>query len=476
MITQALSLLGGLFTLAPLAGLRTYLAAVGLLGLALHQFSVGAFDAAAQSLLAALAAFGVRSAIGRNAPQPEPPITIARLSPAAGLMAAIAGVAAIVLAVDGAGGVPQPGTAEVLAGETLIRLPPGELAPIDTGGISLLEQTPDWGHAAINVPDAWKQTRGRGARVAVLDTGVDAGHDDLRANVKRTLNTTNSSTSADRQGHGTHCAGIIAAADNDVGLVGVAPEAEIVSVKVLGDDGSGLGSWIAAGIDLAIAERVDVISMSLGSPGEDPRIKAAVTRAYAAGVIVVAAAGNDGPREGTIGYPGAQAECICVGASNRGGAVAQFSSRGARLDVVAHQRGEDQIALHHVLHRGDHREQAAEEFGEGALLLGNAGRGRLEGTLRCAAVLVPGPDDAGDHRQHGQDQVEHHGEAHGGQARVNVDDLRMQRPVTASAETISCDDRRRARRGRLPAESPPSRPASCASCPSSAFPAASSCG
>lgn len=216
------------------------------------------------------------------------------------------------------------------------KLPPRELAPDEVVILLDAGDVPDWGHAAIDVPAAWKFTKGKGAVVAVLDTGIDDGHRDFAGQIKASKDFTGSrSGSADVQGHGSHCAGVVAAAENGVGMVGVAPEAQILAGKVLGDSGSGLSTWIAAGIDWAVEQGADVISMSLGSPAADARIRDAIKRAVDKGVIVVAAAGNDGPREGTVGYPGGFPECICVAAVNDKGAVANFSSRGPRVDVAA---------------------------------------------------------------------------------------------------------------------------------------------
>ncbi len=216
------------------------------------------------------------------------------------------------------------------------KLPPGELAPnqiviqADAGDVV------DWGHATIGVSDAWKQTKGKGATVAVLDTGYDHTHRDLKNQVTASRDFTASrSGDSDVNGHGSHCAGIIAAEENGVGVVGVAPQAKVLAGKVLGDNGSGLSTWIAAGIDWAVENGADVISMSLGSDAPDSRIEAAVKRALAKNVIVVAAAGNSGPREGTAGWPGNFEGVVCVAAVDSNQAVASFSSRGKNVQVAA---------------------------------------------------------------------------------------------------------------------------------------------
>lgn len=215
------------------------------------------------------------------------------------------------------------------------KLPPGELAPDQVVILAEAGDVADWGHATIGVAEAWKVTKGAKVKVAVLDTGVDRGHRDLKGRVVASKDFTGSrSGDSDVQGHGTHCAGVIGAAENGAGVVGVAPECELIVGKVLGDNGSGLSTWIAAGIDWAVEQGADVISMSLGSPAADARIKAAVDRATAKGVIVVAAAGNEGP-EGTVGYPAGFAGVVCVAAVDNKLATAKFSSRGPAVYVAA---------------------------------------------------------------------------------------------------------------------------------------------
>lgn len=196
----------------------------------------------------------------------------------------------------------------------------------------LQSQTVDWGVRFVGADKAWTTTRGRGIVVAVLDTGCDAAHPDLKGQIVAQRDFTNSGTD-DRNGHGTHCAGVIAAADNSVGVIGVAPESKLLIGKVLGNDGSGASSWIAAGIRWATNNKAHVISMSLGSSRPDAGTHAAIKEAVQAGVIVVAAAGNSGP--GTINYPGAYPEVISVGAIDATGRIANFSSQNREVDVAA---------------------------------------------------------------------------------------------------------------------------------------------
>ena len=238
----------------------------------------------------------------------------------------------------GIGGRPADALPTAAASEpdTEFVLPPDELVPGDVRMLEAVGDTQDWGLVTIDAATAWKTTKGKGAVVAVLDTGIDANHRDFKGQIKAVKDFTNSTSgSADVNGHGSFCAGTVAAAENGVGMVGVAPEAQLVIGKVLSDRGSGMGSWIAAGIDWAVANDADVISLSLGSDGIDSRIEAAIKRALAAGRIVVAAAGNSGPREGTVGYPGGQSGVVCVAAVDAKLATAGFSSRGRAVMVAA---------------------------------------------------------------------------------------------------------------------------------------------
>ncbi len=192
-----------------------------------------------------------------------------------------------------------------------------------------------WHLRAMGAPDGWKSTpRGRGVVVAVIDTGVTKVDDlDGTKILEGASFVPGARTSADDNGHGTHCAGTIAqTTNNGKGVAGVAPEATILPVKVLSGAGFGSSAWIASGIDWAADNGADVISMSLGG-GYSAVIHTAVKRAREKGVIVVAAAGNSG-REG-VSYPGALKEAIGVSATGPDGSLAPYSSWGKGVDVSA---------------------------------------------------------------------------------------------------------------------------------------------
>lgn len=217
----------------------------------------------------------------------------------------------------------------------VLELPPNEVIEKVLTANELKDQQ-DWGIASMNVPAAWKTSKGKGTVIAVLDTGAMSKHRDLTGQVIKGKDFSGSPYGwEDKNGHGTHCLTTIIAAENDWGMTGVAPEAKGLVVKVLSDGGSGGVDRIAAGIDYAVTEGADVINMSLGGPGRDAYIPPAIKRAIAAGVIVIAAAGNEGPREGTVGFPGGYEGVICVAAHDSSNAVAGFSSRGAAVFVCA---------------------------------------------------------------------------------------------------------------------------------------------
>jgi len=175
---------------------------------------------------------------------------------------------------------------------------------------------------------------GAGINVAVLDTGVYSDHLDL--DVKLCKDTTKRGIKngcSDSNGHGTHVSGTIAAngGDDGLGIFGVAPEANLWIVKVCGPR----GCWtddIAEAIKYVTNQGADIISMSLGGDAESSLIKNAIDYATNKGVLVIAAAGNDGPKDGSIDYPGANAKVIAVGAIDSLEAVPDWSSRGINDD------------------------------------------------------------------------------------------------------------------------------------------------
>ncbi|MFG2754122.1 S8 family peptidase [Streptomyces xanthophaeus] len=174
---------------------------------------------------------------------------------------------------------------------------------------------------------------GKGTKVAVLDTGTDLEHPDLKGRVAASKNFTDSDTDADRQGHGTHTISTVGGSGAESGGAkkGVAPGAELLSGKVLNDQGYGLDSWIIAGMEWAVESKADVVSMSLGDPSQtacDDPLAAATERLSQQGPLFVIAAGNSGPGNNTVSSPGCAASALTVSAVDRDDSTASFSSRG----------------------------------------------------------------------------------------------------------------------------------------------------
>ncbi len=221
-----------------------------------------------------------------------------------------------------------PGVAHVEADSVVHALKPA--APAQPA------QTIPWGVDRIEAETVWSAATGDPVKVAVVDTGIDTAHPDLSANLKGGYNAISPAKSyTDDNGHGTHVAGTIAAALNSIGVAGVAPAADLYGVKVLSRSGSGYTSDIIEGIQWAVAHDVDVINMSLGSAYYSASFDLACQQAIDAGVTIVAAAGNEGPALGTVGYPAKYARVIGVSAVDRSDLIAWFSSVGTGVDIAA---------------------------------------------------------------------------------------------------------------------------------------------
>ncbi|MEU7559255.1 S8 family peptidase [Streptomyces eurythermus] len=187
----------------------------------------------------------------------------------------------------------------------------------------------------IGAPTAWKAGyTGKGVKVAVLDTGVDTRHVDLKDQVIASRNFTAAADATDHFGHGTHVASIVAGTGAKSGgkYKGVAPDAKLLNGKVLDDSGFGDDSGILAGMEWAAGQGADVINLSLGgydTPGIDP-LEAEVNKLSAEkGVLFAIAAGNDGPQ--SVGSPGSADAALTVGAVDDKDKLADFSSTGPRV-------------------------------------------------------------------------------------------------------------------------------------------------
>ena len=205
--------------------------------------------------------------------------------------------------------------------------------------LSFVQQEIPWGVRAVKASSVWSVTRGAGVNVAVVDSGIDLQHPDLAGNYAGGYNTFDSTQQpVDDHGHGTHVAGIIAAADNTFGTVGVAPAVKLWAVKVLAADGSGKDENLIAALDWIIGKKKEiggqwVANMSLGAQAGTDALAQAVQRAVDARIILVAAAGNTG-RERLL-FPAGYDGVISVGAVDSQLKIWSLSAYSNSLSIVA---------------------------------------------------------------------------------------------------------------------------------------------
>lgn len=216
--------------------------------------------------------------------------------------------------------------------------------------VSAAPQIPE-GVRMIQAPEVWEQAQhGKGTVVAILDTGCQPDHPALEGRIIDGRNFTadyegDPSNFSDNNGHGTHVAGTVGASLSPAGkIVGVAPEAQLLILKVLNGEGAGDYEGIIKGIHFAIdwrgpnGEKTTAISMSLGGPDNVPELYEAVKRAVDNGIPIVCAAGNEGDDSFStdeFAYPGAYGEVIQVGAVDFSRNIAPFSNTNNEIDLVA---------------------------------------------------------------------------------------------------------------------------------------------
>lgn len=225
-----------------------------------------------------------------------------------------------------------------------VGLPPYTVEEIDFK--TLQAQTFDYWHALSKTAEAFKDTKGEGVVVFVLDTTFKTSHPDLQENLlpEFAKSFINGPGDEDTQGHGIHCLGLVGAADNTIGVVGAAPKVKLIPVRVLNN--AGQGSWQSVANGIRYAADVDlgkynayprIISMSLGGSGGSEVLRSAMAHAVQKGCYPICAAGNSGYNGGdTINYPGAYDEfTITVGSISKSFQPSSFSSAGKALDVVS---------------------------------------------------------------------------------------------------------------------------------------------
>ena len=192
----------------------------------------------------------------------------------------------------------------------------------------------DYGVRLTGAPLEWKETMGEGVRVGVIDTGVDVYHPDLNDRVVEYINFSGDGSLKDLSGHGTHVCGIIAASYNGIGVIGVAPKCELYVAKAFKKDGIADSLAISDSIEWLIGKKVHIINMSFASDKPSDMIYEKLKKAYDKGIVLVAAAGNDGAYD-SVGYPAKWDEVIAVTAVDINNNFANFSSSGEQASVAA---------------------------------------------------------------------------------------------------------------------------------------------
>ena len=233
---------------------------------------------------------------------------------------------AVTSAADG-----TPGTA-VLSVET-----DQTVHALDTAGENDPLRYQQWGLDRVPFESAWSVSRGRGVTVAVVDSGVEADHQDLAGSVRAGIDFVKPGGDGriDPNGHGTHVAGIIAAhVDNALGIAGAAPDVNILPVRVLDANGGGAASNVAKGVIWAADHGARVINLSLGG-GLAPGIQQAMQYANSKGAVVLAAGGNNGQAGNSPMYPAAYPEAIAVAAIDTDRSHPTFGNTGSYIDVAA---------------------------------------------------------------------------------------------------------------------------------------------
>ncbi len=207
---------------------------------------------------------------------------------------------------------------------------------IDSGAAEEFDSS--WGvrHIFADIAHA-NGNRGTGVKVAILDTGIDYTHEDLNGNYRGGYDfvfNDNDPYDDSFDSHGTHVAGIVAAEDDGVGIIGVAPEVDLYAVKVLDGAGFGTVEWIIAGIDWAVQNEIDVVNLSIEGPHRQA-LQDACDEAYRAGVLLVAAGGNSMVEGGSVGYPAAYDSVIAVAATDSSDVPGLFSPIDKLLELAA---------------------------------------------------------------------------------------------------------------------------------------------
>jgi major intracellular serine protease len=213
-------------------------------------------------------------------------------------------------------------------------LPPFKIEKVLTA--SQAGEHPGWQITAFDLPQAWQHSDGEGVTIAVLDTGADLKHPDLKENlvVPKGANFVNPrKPPVDDNGHGSHVSGIICAPKNDLGIIGVAPKAKVMPLKVLDQYGNGDMVDVAKAIRFAVDRKVDAISMSLGATFKLQNVRKAIQHAAKKHIPVFCAAGNAAAKK--MDFPARYPETIAIGSIDKDFKRSDFSNKGKNLDFMA---------------------------------------------------------------------------------------------------------------------------------------------
>jgi len=194
-----------------------------------------------------------------------------------------------------------------------------------------------WGLHRIGAPQVWAKLKSRRVRVGIIDTGIDYNHPDLTENIRGGINTLDGypwQQYMDDYGHGTHIAGIIGSTGANARLIGINPAVDFYIVKAFDKRGKGNLSDIIQGLDWLAQNQVEVINMSFSTMETNNTFQRAIHYLEGRGVVMVAAAGNDG-KSNSVDYPARFSEVIAVSATDRQDMLAKFSSTGPEVDFCA---------------------------------------------------------------------------------------------------------------------------------------------
>lgn len=222
------------------------------------------------------------------------------------------------------------------AGEAALRADPRVVTVEPDRIVSICAETIPFGISRVHAPNAHARgILGDDVKLAIIDTGIDTDHPDLVANYKGGINfVTPGNPPEDDHSHGTHCAGIAAAVRDDAGIVGMAPQVQLYAVKAFNALGQGNTSDLILSYDWALTNGMHVTSNSYSADVElGSALETALNAAHDAGIIMVFAAGNVG-LDG-VGYPAKYVNAVAVGATDDLDQIADFSSVGPEVDIVA---------------------------------------------------------------------------------------------------------------------------------------------